>query len=148
MAPRFAPALHLHFQHTATCRHRHADTHHMHPHHRNPAVWHPSMLGWGGPRKNCLALSCSLTLSSPHSSLWNWGGTEAVSSAQLLCVTYRVSPIAMGKFVVVNTGHYSSRCSLRDVSMAWRASPKCRELQPWVSITRPSRRLAPLSPCF
>lgn len=53
---------------------------------------------------------------------------ETALSAQLLCATYRVSPIVMGKFVVVNTGHYPSRFSLRDVSMAWKGSPKCREL--------------------
>lgn len=56
------------------------------------------------------------------------GGTEAASSAQLLCATYRVRPIVMGKSVVVNTGLYSSRASLRDVSMAWKVSPKCKEL--------------------
>lgn len=70
------------------------------------------------------------TPSSSHSSLWNLGagGNEATSSAQLLCATYRVSPIVIGKFVVVNTGHYSPRSSLSDVSTAWKASLKCREL--------------------
>lgn len=56
------------------------------------------------------------------------GGSKAVPSAQLLCATYSGSRIALGKFAVVNTGHYSSRFSLRDVSMAWTASRKCREL--------------------
>lgn len=75
----------------------------------------------------CCCLVYSITFCSPHLSLWNWGELKLpplLSYSVLLIVT----PIVMGKFVVVNTGLYCSPSSLRDVSMVWKVCPKCREL--------------------
>lgn len=149
MAPRYALALHLHSQHTVTHTHTHIGTQtyttcalatatrqfgtSVHWGEGEGGVWEEEEEGGRSCSNTVRALSLSssvsaclyLVLSLPVLPICP-SGIEA--SAQLLCATYRVSPIVMGNFVVVNTGHYSSRSSLRDVSMAWKASPKCREL--------------------